>query len=228
MVVATAAISFANALADTVAGEGVDSGSAADALTELAVTGPQSRGVLVLLQLALAVMLLVLLISNVVRVTITILLVVGAPLALMCHGLPGVEGAARWWVAILYRLPGDSQPASTFCLRYRPERPGEPGWVGTRDNAAAPPPLGAQRGRHPAALRGGGTSVAGNPANLTAPALTPRFERETTGTSGKRRDEPPPCFRSSQAISGSGGSHEASRTPAWGSGVRVPLARQKH
>ncbi|MEV6363152.1 conjugal transfer protein TrbL family protein [Nocardia asteroides] len=97
MVIATAGISFANALAGALAGDGVDSGSAADALTELTVTSAQSRGMVVLLLLALSVMLLVLIISYVVRVTITILLIVGAPLALMCHGLPGLDGIARWW-----------------------------------------------------------------------------------------------------------------------------------
>ncbi len=97
MMIATGGIGFANALAGALAGDGVDSGSAADALTELAITSNQSRGVFVLLQLALSVMLLVLLISYVVRVTITILLIVGAPLALMCHGLPGLDGIARWW-----------------------------------------------------------------------------------------------------------------------------------
>ncbi|MEV0359359.1 hypothetical protein AB0H71_25215 [Nocardia sp. NPDC050697] len=97
MTIATAAIGFANALAAAVAGDGVDSGSAARALTELAVTGNQSRGFFLLLNLALVVMLLVLLISYVVRVTITILLIVAAPLALMCHALPGIDGVARWW-----------------------------------------------------------------------------------------------------------------------------------
>ncbi|RBO82526.1 hypothetical protein DFR74_12268 [Nocardia puris] len=97
MMIATAAITFANALAGAMAGDGVDSGSAADALAQLAVTRPQGPIVFVLLQLGLAVMVLVLLISYVVRVTITILLIVGAPLALMCHGLPGLDGIARWW-----------------------------------------------------------------------------------------------------------------------------------
>ncbi|MDE1673190.1 conjugal transfer protein TrbL family protein [Nocardia gipuzkoensis] len=97
MAIATAAISFANALAAAVAGDGVDSGSAAAALTELATTGLQSQGFALLLYLAFVVMLLVLLISYIVRVTITILLIVAAPLALMCHALPGIDGVARWW-----------------------------------------------------------------------------------------------------------------------------------
>lgn len=97
MVIATAAISFANALAGAVAGDGVDSSSAADALTELATTSAQTQVFGLLLMNVLVIMLLVLLISYVVRVAITILLVVGAPLALMCHALPGIDGVARWW-----------------------------------------------------------------------------------------------------------------------------------
>ncbi|WP_101468922.1 conjugal transfer protein TrbL family protein [Nocardia fluminea] len=97
MAIATAAISFANALAAAVAGDGVDSSSAAAALTELATNGLQSQGFALMLYLAFVVMLLVLLISYIVRVTITILLIVAAPLALMCHALPGIDGVARWW-----------------------------------------------------------------------------------------------------------------------------------
>ncbi|MGW5917543.1 hypothetical protein ACWFPY_01000 [Nocardia fluminea] len=97
MTIATAAIGFANALAGAVAGDGVDSGSAARALAELAIINNQSRAFLLLLNLALVVMLLVLLISYIVRVTITIVLIVAAPLALMCHALPGLDGIARWW-----------------------------------------------------------------------------------------------------------------------------------
>lgn len=97
MMIATAGIGFANALAAAMAGDGLDPGSAGQALSELAATSNQSRGFLLLLNLALVVMLLILLISYVVRVVITILLVVAAPLALMCHALPGVDGVARWW-----------------------------------------------------------------------------------------------------------------------------------
>ncbi|MBF6545276.1 conjugal transfer protein TrbL family protein [Nocardia brasiliensis] len=97
LVVATTAIGVANALAAAVGGDGIGSGEAAAGLTELATTGQQSQNFGLLLTLALVVMLVVLLISYVVRVAITILLVVAAPLALMCHGLPGVEGVARWW-----------------------------------------------------------------------------------------------------------------------------------
>ncbi|MFR9773596.1 hypothetical protein [Nocardia asiatica] len=98
MVIATTAIGFANALAQALAGHGVDSDSAAAALTELTATGGTQSGVFaLLLMVALMVMLVVLLVAYVVRVAVTVLLIVAAPLALMCHGLPGTEAVARWW-----------------------------------------------------------------------------------------------------------------------------------
>ncbi|WP_433754718.1 hypothetical protein [Nocardia sp. CA-135398] len=98
MVIATAAIGFANALAQALSGNGVDSDSAAAALTQLASTGGTAPGTFtILLLLALVVMLVVLLVSYVVRVTVTVILIVSAPLALMCHALPGLEMVARWW-----------------------------------------------------------------------------------------------------------------------------------
>ncbi|MGO4615680.1 hypothetical protein AB4305_14995 [Nocardia sp. 2YAB30] len=98
MVIATAAIGFANALAQSLAGDGVDSDSAAAALTQLAATGGTAQGTFtILLLVALVVMLVVLLVSYVVRVAVTVILIVAAPLALMCHALPGLEMVARWW-----------------------------------------------------------------------------------------------------------------------------------
>ncbi|MGY1946197.1 conjugal transfer protein TrbL family protein [Nocardia asiatica] len=98
MVIATTAIGFANALAQALAGNGVDSNSAAAALTELTATGGTQSGVFaLLLMVALMVLLVVLLVAYVVRVAVTVLLIVAAPLALMCHGLPGTEAVARWW-----------------------------------------------------------------------------------------------------------------------------------
>ncbi|PKW18783.1 hypothetical protein A8926_6911 [Saccharopolyspora spinosa] len=47
--------------------------------------------------LVLAVMIIVVLLTYVVRVALTVLLLVGAPLALMCHGLAPVESIAFWW-----------------------------------------------------------------------------------------------------------------------------------
>ncbi|WP_433524075.1 hypothetical protein ACQPZ2_02210 [Nocardia pseudovaccinii] len=98
MVIATLAIGFANALAQSLAGDGVDSDSAAAALTQLASTGGTAPGTFtILLLVVLVVMLVVLLVSYVVRVAVTVILVVAAPLALMCHALPGLEMVARWW-----------------------------------------------------------------------------------------------------------------------------------
>ncbi|MEU7628648.1 hypothetical protein AB0C34_01495 [Nocardia sp. NPDC049220] len=98
MVIATTAIGFANALAQALSGNGADSDSAAAALTQLAATGGTAPGTFtILLLLALVVMLVVLLIAYVVRVAVTVILAVSAPLALMCHALPGLEAVARWW-----------------------------------------------------------------------------------------------------------------------------------
>lgn len=98
MVTATTAIGFANALAQSLAGDGVDSDSAAAALTQLASTGGTAPGTFtILLLVALVVLLVVLLVAYVVRVAVTVILVVSAPLALMCHALPGLEAVARWW-----------------------------------------------------------------------------------------------------------------------------------
>jgi hypothetical protein len=52
---------------------------------------------LTFLGIFLAVAVLVLLVTYVVRVAITIILIAGAPLALMCHALPQTEAVAYWW-----------------------------------------------------------------------------------------------------------------------------------
>ncbi|MEU1984418.1 hypothetical protein [Nocardia sp. NPDC019395] len=106
LLIATQAIRVANALATALAGDGVDSDSAGAALRELAtitaVRGLASPAAgagifVILLEVALVVLLVVLLITYVVRVAVTIILVVAAPLALMCHVLPGLDSVARWW-----------------------------------------------------------------------------------------------------------------------------------
>ncbi len=106
LLIASQAIRFANALATSLAGDGLDPDSAGAALRELA-TITAARGIvspaagpgifMLLLELALVVLLVLLLITYVVRVAITIILVVAAPLALMCHVLPGLDAVARWW-----------------------------------------------------------------------------------------------------------------------------------
>ncbi|WP_223838714.1 hypothetical protein [Saccharopolyspora pogona] len=47
--------------------------------------------------LVLVVMIIVVLLTYVVRVALTVLLLVGAPLALMCHALAPIESIAFWW-----------------------------------------------------------------------------------------------------------------------------------
>ncbi|MBV7706830.1 hypothetical protein NOVA_28995 [Nocardia nova] len=96
----TLAIRAANALSATVAGDGVDPDSAGQALRQL-VTSPEMVGTLgifgLLLGLVLVVGLVALLLGYVIRVVVTIVLIVAAPLALMCHALPITEPIARWW-----------------------------------------------------------------------------------------------------------------------------------
>jgi len=52
---------------------------------------------LVFIGIGLACVLLALLVGYVIRVALTVILIAGAPLALMCHALPQTEGIARWW-----------------------------------------------------------------------------------------------------------------------------------
>ena len=49
------------------------------------------------LGLVVAAVLLALLLSFIVRVALTIVLIAGAPIALMFHALPHTDGIARWW-----------------------------------------------------------------------------------------------------------------------------------
>ena len=98
MLIATTAIRIANALAKAVAGSGVDPSSTATAIRQLIEANtPQSTTFLLCLCLALEVMIIILFISYAVRVAVTVILLVGAPLALMCHALPGIDSVARWW-----------------------------------------------------------------------------------------------------------------------------------
>lgn len=99
MVVATKAIQFANGLTIAVAGDGVDPDSTAAAFRSLMKVGAGSVDGLftTILLLALIVVLTLLLITWVIRLVITVVLVAAAPLAMMCHALPGLDGIARWW-----------------------------------------------------------------------------------------------------------------------------------
>lgn len=99
MLIATKAIQFANGLTMAVAGDGVDPDSATAAFRSLMNIGGGSLDSLfiVMLLLALIVVLTLLLITWVIRLVITVVLVAAAPLAMMCHALPGLDGIARWW-----------------------------------------------------------------------------------------------------------------------------------
>ena len=98
LLLAGKAVSFANALSTGLLGQGVDAKSAASTLTSLVLNAITDGGIfLSLIGLGLACTLLALLIGYVIRVALTVILIAGAPLALMCHALPQTEGIARWW-----------------------------------------------------------------------------------------------------------------------------------
>ncbi|MGH3620929.1 MAG: hypothetical protein ACRDQ5_03955, partial [Sciscionella sp.] len=95
--VATKGIEIANGLAHAVMGGGLDAHSAGETLKNL-VLGSLGGGIfLIFIGLFLAGMLLVLLVTYIVRVALTVILIAGAPIALMFHALPQTEGIAMWW-----------------------------------------------------------------------------------------------------------------------------------
>ena len=95
--VAAKGIQIANALVAAIMGGGVDANSAGDTLRDM-VLGSLAGGIwIILIGIVLAGMLVALLITYVVRVALTIILIAGAPLALMFHALPQTEGIAYWW-----------------------------------------------------------------------------------------------------------------------------------
>ena len=98
------AIELANALSAAVLAGGVDPVDGAAALRQLiggaltaATPGPVPGTGLLIVGLIAAAMLQMLLLVYVVRVAITVILIAGAPLALMLHALPQTDGIARWW-----------------------------------------------------------------------------------------------------------------------------------
>ncbi|WP_228684908.1 type IV secretion system protein [Amycolatopsis thermoflava] len=98
---ATKAIQIANALAQAVMGSGVSPEAAGKALTDMVLGALNGGGLwLIFIGFALAVMIIILLITFIVRVMVTILLIAAAPIALMWHALPHTEGVAQaWWKA---------------------------------------------------------------------------------------------------------------------------------
>ena len=95
------AISTADSLSAAVLGQGVDAANAAVVLRQLVLGSLASGGIfVVVLGGVVAVLAVVLLATYVVRLALVILLVVAAPIFLVCHALPQTEGLATlWWRA---------------------------------------------------------------------------------------------------------------------------------
>ncbi|MEU6965610.1 hypothetical protein [Streptomyces chrestomyceticus] len=90
------AITLVNALSQALLGPGLDAASAGRALARM-LQGV-NKGLFVLFVGVFVIgMLVILLISYAVRISLTLILIAGAPLALMCHALPHTDGIARWW-----------------------------------------------------------------------------------------------------------------------------------
>ncbi|MET8759855.1 hypothetical protein [Lentzea sp. NPDC004782] len=96
------AIRFANAVSVAVLGDSLDPQTTGSAMAELfvamvarsVVDGGMFAG---FLSLVVTILLVALGIGYVERVALTVILLGGAPLALMCHGLPQTEGVAYWF-----------------------------------------------------------------------------------------------------------------------------------
>jgi len=99
--VAGLVISTADALSQAVLGQGVDPSQAAVVLRQLILGSLADGGIfVVLLGGAVAVLAIVLLGTYIIRLALVVLLIVGAPICLVCHALPQTEGLARlWWRA---------------------------------------------------------------------------------------------------------------------------------
>ncbi|MEW9532818.1 hypothetical protein [Microbispora sp. NPDC049125] len=98
LLLTSTAIDAANALVQAVLGQGFDAHRAANAIRFLVMVSGNTQIFYILLILVAVVLLVALLITFVLRVALTTLLVVAAPLALACHALPQTHGLARlWW-----------------------------------------------------------------------------------------------------------------------------------
>ncbi|MFC4464004.1 hypothetical protein ACFPH6_05410 [Streptomyces xiangluensis] len=94
------AVDLANGLSQTAMGGGVNADTAGPALRDFVLSSFNSDSgsiFLVLMWLVVIGVLVALLLTYVVRVALTIILIVAAPLALICHALPQTDGIAQWW-----------------------------------------------------------------------------------------------------------------------------------
>ncbi|MFM9442547.1 hypothetical protein [Streptomyces acidiscabies] len=94
------AVDLANVLSRAALSGGADADTAGPALRDFVLASFNSGEgsvFLILMWLAVVIVLVALLMTFVVRVALTIILVAGAPLALICHVLPQTDAVARWW-----------------------------------------------------------------------------------------------------------------------------------
>ncbi|WP_158920621.1 hypothetical protein [Streptomyces sp. NBRC 109706] len=95
---ATRMIVLANGLSDALASQGIDPDAPRVALTDMVLGALGDAGMFtILLGLAVAGFLVAVLVTYVIRVALVTIMLAAAPLALMCHALPGTEAIARWW-----------------------------------------------------------------------------------------------------------------------------------
>lgn len=94
------AVELANGLSRATTGGGVNADTAGLALRDFVLSSFNSADgsiFMVLMWLVVVGVLVALLLTYVVRVALTVILIVAAPLALICHALPQTDGIARWW-----------------------------------------------------------------------------------------------------------------------------------
>lgn len=93
------AVDLANALSHAVMGTGANGEGAGSTLATFVLTSfvPGADLFTDIMWVVVIGVLVALLLTYVVRVALTVILVAGAPLALMCHALPQTDGVARWW-----------------------------------------------------------------------------------------------------------------------------------
>ncbi|MEO3852759.1 hypothetical protein ABGB09_34950 [Streptomyces sp. B8F3] len=95
--VGTRMIVIANALSEAMLSSEIQTEGAANVLAATVIGALAGGRLTIFLGLAVAVFVIAILISYVVRVSLIVIMLAGAPLALACHTLPATEGVARWW-----------------------------------------------------------------------------------------------------------------------------------
>ena len=94
------AIGLANAMAQAILGDQLDPRTAGNTLRDVILAAVNENPLFLFMALLLIGMIIGLLVGYVIRVGLTVLLVAGAPIALMFHALPQTEGIAYgWWRA---------------------------------------------------------------------------------------------------------------------------------